>query len=106
MIDIPLTEAGRENRVSQTVRMQTGIESAHLISPQDGEDVSRALGHAIALCWSSLSQDAQQLVFETTVGSEGERIRQKLALFLHEKHAKTRAGLHAKAIPEPDSLGG
>jgi hypothetical protein len=81
-----------------------GTESVNLA--RDAEDLSGALGHAVALCWSSLSHDAQQLLFETAVGSKGERIRQKLALFLHEKHAKTRACLHARAMPEPDSLGG
>jgi len=100
MTGIPLTEARRESRARQTV----SVECVNLA--RDGEDLSRALGDAVARCWSSLSHDAQQLLFETAVGSEGERIRQKLALFLHDKHAKTRACLLAKAIPEPDSLGG
>jgi len=38
--------------------------------------------------------------------AEGEGIRQQLAIFLHGKHARTVDTLHARATPEPDSLGG
>ena len=68
--------------------------------------LSSALGHAVAQCWSDLPQEAQQGLFEAAVQAEGEGIRQQLAIFLHGKHARTVDTLHARATPEPDSLGG
>jgi hypothetical protein len=68
------------------------------------ETVSRALGQAVARCWSSLPQDIQHDLFEAAIACEGETIRQQLAVYLHGKHERTvDAG---RAIPEPDSLGG
>lgn len=69
-------------------------------------NMSRALGHAVARCWSSLSQETQQDLFEAAVSSEGEAIRQQLAIFLHGKHERTLHGVHSNATTEPDSLGG
>jgi hypothetical protein len=74
-----------------------------------GESVdylSRALGQAVARCWSQLSQEAQHDLFEAAVNSEGEKIRQQLAIFLHGKHDRTVDAVHAQATLEPDSLGG
>lgn len=68
--------------------------------------LSSALGHAVAQCWSRLPQEFQQDLFEAAVSSEGEAIRQQLAIFLHGKHARTVDSLRARATPEPDSLGG
>lgn len=76
------------------------------LPPQSRDTMSRALGQAVAQCWSKLTQDAQQELFEAAVRSEGEAIRQQLAIFLHGKHARTQDALHAQAIHEPDSLGG
>jgi len=70
------------------------------------DKMSRALGHAVARCWSRLSQEAQQDLFESAVESQGEAIRQQLAIFLHGQHARTLDALHSQATPEPDSLGG
>ena len=53
------------------------------------EKLSRALGQAVARCWGSLPQHIQQALFEAAVGSEGEIIRQQLAVYLHEQHART-----------------
>jgi hypothetical protein len=39
-------------------------------------------------------------------GSEGETIRQQLAVFLHGQHDRTVDTVQARAMPEPDSLGG
>lgn len=75
--------------------------------PADAADkMSRALGQAVAQCWSRLSQDAQHDLFEAAVKSEGEAIRQQLAIFLHGQHARTLDALHSQATHEPDSLGG
>jgi hypothetical protein len=68
--------------------------------------MSRALGRAVAECWSNLPQDVQQQLFEAAVKSEGEASRQHLAVFLHGKHSRTQDALHSQATHEPDSLGG
>ena len=75
-------------------------------SADDADKMSRALGHAVARCWSRLSQEAQQDLFESAVESQGEAIRQQLAIFLHGQHAQTLDVSHSQATPEPDSLGG
>lgn len=74
---------------------------AHVI-----ETLSRALGQAVARCWSNLPQEHQQELFEAAVRSAGETIREPLAVFLHGKHERTANAVHAKSIVEPDSLGG
>jgi hypothetical protein len=68
--------------------------------------LSRALGRAVAECWSHLSQDAQQNLFEAAIKSEGEKIRQQLAIFLHGRRQRTIDAVHSQATLEPDSLGG
>jgi hypothetical protein len=59
------------------------------LSAEETDKLSRALGQAVARCWGSLPQHIQQALFEAAVGSEGEIIRQQLAVYLHEKHART-----------------
>ena len=68
------------------------------------DDLSRALGKAVARCWSSLPQDVQRTLFD--IAAENEATRQQLAVFLHGKHARTLDALHSQATSEPDSLGG
>jgi hypothetical protein len=70
------------------------------------DKMSRVLGQAVARCWSKLPQDIQQNLFEAAVTSEGEAIRQQLAVYLHGKHERTVEAVQARAMPEPDSLGG
>ena len=55
-----------------------------------------ALGTAAADLWSKLPQEQQQALFERAVllGHRGERdesLREQLAKFLHDHHARTRA---------------
>jgi len=76
------------------------------LSGESTDQLSRALGQAVARCWSSLPQDIQHNLFEAAVISEGETIRQQLALYLHGKHERTVDTVQARAMPEPDSLGG
>jgi hypothetical protein len=76
------------------------------LSAEQTDKVSRALGQAVARCWSSLSQEIQHDLFEAAVMSEGEIIRQQLAVYLHKKHERTLDAVQAKAMPTPDSLGG
>ena len=65
-----------------------------------------ALGEAVGRIWSNLPQDIQHHIFEEAVMSQGESMRQQLAVFLHEKHSRTVNSAKDRAMPEPDSLGG
>jgi hypothetical protein len=65
-----------------------------------------ALGEAVVKFWSNLPQAVQQHLFEQAVTCRGERVRQPLALYLHDKHSRTVDAIKAHAMPEPDSLGG
>jgi hypothetical protein len=67
-------------------------------------EVFAALGEAVIRLWSHLPQDIQHRLFEEAIASHGEGLRQELAVFLHEKHARTHE--HKRTVPEPDSLGG
>jgi hypothetical protein len=70
------------------------------------EQVFGALGKAVVRIWSQLPHDIQQHLFEEAVTSQGESLRQQLAVFLHHNHPRTSDGIKARALPEPDSLGG
>ena len=76
------------------------------LSTQTQEQVTGALGRAVVKIWSRLPHDIQQHLFEETVRSEGESARQQVAVFLHHKHPRTSDSIKARAMPEPDSLGG
>jgi hypothetical protein len=64
------------------------------------------LGRAASKIWSNLPQEVQHQLFEEAISSQGEEMRQQLAIFLHRKHFRTTDSIKAGAIPEPDSLGG
>jgi hypothetical protein len=70
------------------------------------ELIFRALGEAVVRSWSKLPQAMQHDLFEQAVVSQGEFMRQQLAVFLHERHTRTTDTLKARAILETDSLGG
>lgn len=72
------------------------------------EQLTHALGEAVARCWGRLPHGAQHRLFEEAVRSRGEFIRPQLAVFLHGKHPRTSDPLLGKPrdTPEPDSLGG
>ncbi len=70
------------------------------------EKLSRALGEAVVGIWSNLPQDVQHALFEEVAASQGEAVRHQLAIFLHDKHSRTTDSMKARAILEPDSLGG
>ena len=69
-------------------------------------DLFLALGRAASKIWSNLPQEAQHQLFEEAISSQGEDLRQRLAIFLHQKHSRTTDSIKARAILEPDSLGG
>ena len=86
--------------------MVTAAKQLPALSIETADRLSRALGQSVVQCRGRLPQEAQQELFEAVVAQEGEAMRQQLALFLHGKHFRTVASLHARAITEPDSLGG
>ncbi|MFL9827417.1 hypothetical protein [Rhodoplanes sp. SY1] len=70
--------------------MQTDRRSA---DPRS-ERFERLLGSAVVAVWDRLPQDVQQDLFEEAVlaGHTSERdeaLREKLAVFLHDHHART-----------------
>ena len=86
-----------------------GVEDRHgpgVLSPEDEEQLCRALGKSVMRRWSSLPQDIQHVLFEAAVRAEGETIRHQLAIYLHNRHARTISAVQAQAVVEPDSLGG
>lgn len=77
-----------------------------LIAHETSEQLSRALGDAVVRIWGRLPPDLQNRLFEEAVTSQNEKLRPRLAVYLHEKHPRTCAALKARAMLEPDSLGG
>ena len=78
----------------------------NLIAHETSEQLSRALGEAVVRSWDRLPHEVQRFLFEETANSHGGRMRSKLAVFLHDTHPRTCAAIKARAILEPDSLGG
>ncbi len=71
------------------------------------DQITRALGEAVIRIWSNLPQGVQNHLFQEAVTSQGESIRSQLAVFLHDKHARTSDPLgNPRDMKEPDSLGG
>jgi hypothetical protein len=77
------------------------------IPSPNADQLTRALGEAVVRMWSKLPQDVQNHLFQEAVTSQGESIRQQLAVFLHDKHPRTADPLGKPGeTMEPDSLGG
>jgi hypothetical protein len=71
------------------------------------DQLMRALGDAVIRIWSNLPQEVQNHLFQEAVASQGEAIRSRLAVFLHDKHSRTSDPLgNPREMPEPDSHGG
>jgi hypothetical protein len=66
----------------------------------------QALGKSVTAIWGRLPQDVQRELFEHAVSAQEEATRERLAIFLHAMHFRTTDALKARAMPEPDSLGG
>ena len=77
-----------------------------VISHEISQQISHALGEAIVRIWGRLPQVVQHDLFEETLKSLGESMRPQLAVFLHDKHARTVASITERATLKPDSLGG
>jgi hypothetical protein len=75
------------------------------------DELLPALGEAVAASWGNLPAEVQQALFEAAIGSAGEGSREKLAIYLHERHPRTPPSDKPERevpeeVPEPDSLGG
>jgi hypothetical protein len=75
-------------------------------APGTSEQFSRVLGEAVVRIWGHLPNTLQSRLFEEAVTSHDVEMRPQLAVFLHDKHPRTAAARKARAILEPDSLGG
>jgi hypothetical protein len=73
---------------------------------ETSEHFSRALGDAVVKMWGHLPNTLQSRLFEEAVTAQDVTMRPQLAVFLHGKHPRTAAAKRARAILEPDSLGG
>jgi hypothetical protein len=100
----PKTNGGLSNRVG--VQLFFPEEVAMEGRGDTKELLFRALGEAVVRIWSELPQAVQQHLFEQAVMAQGESVRQELAVFLHDKHVRTSDAMRARAMLEPDSLGG
>jgi hypothetical protein len=76
------------------------------ISEETSEHLSRALGETVVRIWGYLPRDVQSRLFNETLHSQHHRMRPQLASLLHGKHPRTSGARQARAMLEPDSLGG
>jgi hypothetical protein len=76
------------------------------VAIETSDRLARALGDAVVRIWGRLPADLQNQLFEEAVSSHAEQIRPDLAIYLHDKHPRTCAAHRARAMLEPDSLGG
>jgi hypothetical protein len=83
-----------------------GTDNGIGVPDEDATALVMALGKAVTAIWSHLPQDVQHELFEHAVSAQDDTTRERLAVFLHAIHFRTTDGLKARAIPEPDSLGG
>jgi hypothetical protein len=100
----------------QELRRSIGVGVRHFscgegeamdVIPHNDNQLARALGEAVLAIWGKLPHDIQHRVFEQAVLSQGESIRQQLAVLLHGKHPRTSDPLgKPREMMEPDSLGG
>jgi hypothetical protein len=70
-----------------SVGLCSGDNAHQELSAEAIEKLSCALGQAVAQYWNRLPQQVQHELFEAAVKSEGEIMRQQLAVYLHGQHA-------------------
>ena len=66
--------------------MQNALEGD--IMNDTASEFERLLGHAALKLWPDLPRDAQELLFETAVPLDPS-VRNRLAIFLHDRHPRT-----------------
>ena len=76
------------------------------IAHDTSDHLSRALGAAVIKMWGHLPPHLQNRLFNAAVTAQDAELRPQLAVFLHHQHPRTCAAKQARAILEPDSLGG
>ena len=77
------------------------------MSRMPSEQLTKALGRAVAAVWGDLPVGVQHDLFESAVRLSRSGAREQLAIFLHRRHPRTiDGGKPAREVPEPDSLGG
>jgi hypothetical protein len=86
--------------------MAESSERVEALSTEAQARIYRTLGEGVVQAWSGLPQEIQQELFEAAVKAHGEQMRDAIAVFLHGKHDRTKSGVQARAILEPDSKGG
>jgi hypothetical protein len=91
---------------TEELAMTLAQETSIAFAPETSEQLARALGEAVVKMWGHLPNTLQSRLFEEAVTSHDGELRPQLAVFLHEKHPRTAAARKARAILEPDSLGG
>jgi hypothetical protein len=109
-----LIAAASERTQADAGEIIEAVEVVHLERESQGEgagasDVTTlvlALGKAVTAIWSNLPQNVQHELFEHAVSAQDDATRERLAVFLHTIHFRTTDALKARAVPEPDSLGG
>lgn len=73
----------------------------------NSEELTKTLGRAVTAVWGDLPPSVQHQLFESAARLSGSGAREQLAVFLHRRHPRTtESGKSARAVPEPDSLGG
>jgi len=73
---------------------------------RDSKYLCGALGDAVVRTWSSMPHDVQRSPVRGSCLTSRERHQRIACHLLPQKHQRTRDGLKARAILEPDSLGG
>ena len=91
---------------SQESCQETCQESCQDISRETSEHLSRALGETVLRIWGYLPRDVQCRLFNETLNAQHRQMRPELASLLHGKHPRTSGARQARAMLEPDSLGG
>jgi len=76
------------------------------VNPEIREQLTRALGDAVVRLWGHLPHETQNRLFREAAKSHDLTLRPRLAILLHEGHPRTAAARRARAVLEPDSLGG
>jgi hypothetical protein len=71
----------------------------------DDDQITTALGRAVAARWGDLPTSVQRDLFEAAIRVASVGAREALAAYLHQQHPRTIDG-EAKQTLEPDSLGG
>ena len=88
------------------IYQEISLETSLAPSQETSDQLSRALGETVLRIWGYLPRDVQCRLFNETLNSQHRGMRPQLASLLHGKHPRTSGARQARAMLEPDSLGG